>query len=68
MRLFAGSTPIGSVIVGLLADHQGVGRAIVELGGICLLGVIARLVYARATYARLAPDGAALVVAGAAGD
>ncbi len=59
MLLFAGTTPLGSVIVGILADHQGVARAIVELGGICALGVIVALLYLRATRARLAPDGVA---------
>ena len=56
MLLFAGTTPLGGLIVGALADHQGVQRAIVELGAICGAGVIAALLYARAMRARLAPD------------
>lgn len=43
--LFLGSTPIGSLVIGSLADHQGVRLAIAEVAIVCGLGIIAALVY-----------------------
>jgi MFS family permease len=36
--LFLGSTPLGSLIVGVLAEHQGIRVAIVELAAVCVAG------------------------------
>jgi MFS family permease len=47
MLLFMGSAPIGSLVVGTLAEQQGVRVAIAEMAGICLLGVAAALLYLR---------------------
>ncbi len=54
--LFLGSTPIGSMIVGTLAEHQGVQVAIAEMAAICLLGVIAGLIYMGRVRGQLTPD------------
>jgi MFS family permease len=45
--LFLGSTPIGSMVVGTLAEHQGVQVAISEMALVCIAGVAAAAVYAR---------------------
>jgi MFS family permease len=45
--LFAGTTPIGGTFVGLLADRQGVGPAIVVAAALCVLGLGAGLAYLR---------------------
>jgi len=45
--LFAGTTPIGSALVGLLAEKTGVAAMIMEMAGLCALGVVAALWYAR---------------------
>jgi MFS family permease len=45
--LFLGSTPIGSLVLGSLAQHQGVRLAVGEVAIICGLGAIAGLVYIR---------------------
>ncbi|HET7034488.1 MAG TPA: MFS transporter [Thermomicrobiaceae bacterium] len=58
--LFLGSTPIGSLVIGTLADHQGVRLAVGELALICWVGVIAGLVYLHRQRARRpapAPEG-----------
>jgi MFS family permease len=55
--LFLGSTPIGSLIVGSLADRQGVQPAVAEMALICLLGVAAALLYVRRTRERLVGEG-----------
>ncbi len=58
--LFIGTTPIGSYLCGQLAEHVGGGGAtgvratILITAGLCALGLIAGLVYARRTAA--APD------------
>jgi MFS family permease len=46
MLLFAGTTPIGSLIVGSLADRQGVQTAIMELAIVCAIGIAGAMVYA----------------------
>jgi MFS family permease len=46
--LFLGSTPIGSLVLGSLAQHQGVRLAVGEVAVLCGLGTIAGLLYARA--------------------
>lgn len=43
--LFLGSTPIGSMIVGTLAEHQGVQVAIAEMAVLCMVGVIGGMFY-----------------------
>lgn len=45
--LFLGSTPIGSVVLGTLAEHQGVQVAVGEIAVICGLGTLAGLLYIR---------------------
>ncbi|HEU5423952.1 MAG TPA: MFS transporter [Nitrolancea sp.] len=45
--LFMGSTPIGSLVIGAMADHQGVRLAVGELAILCWLGVLAGLLYLR---------------------
>jgi MFS family permease len=50
--LFMGSTPIGSLIIGTLADHQGVRLAVGELSVVCGIGAIAGFLYFRAHSSR----------------
>lgn len=45
--LFAGTTPIGGMLVGVLAEYAGVQAAVVALGTVCLLGVGGAMLYAR---------------------
>lgn len=51
--LFAGTTPIGSLIIGWLAERGGVQRAVAIVAGVCGLGVFAALAYIRRNAARL---------------
>ncbi|MBC7294595.1 MAG: MFS transporter, partial [Thermoleophilia bacterium] len=44
--LFLGTTPIGSMLVGELAHHNGVQATVLEMAGLCLLGVAAGGAYA----------------------
>ncbi|HEX5166685.1 MAG TPA: MFS transporter [Thermomicrobiales bacterium] len=37
--MFLGSTPIGSLIIGSLAEHQGVRMATAEVAGLCAVGI-----------------------------
>jgi MFS family permease len=53
--LFLGSTPIGSMVVGTLAEKQGVRVAIGEMAALCLVGVIAGLIYVSRVRASLVP-------------
>jgi hypothetical protein len=46
--LFLGSTPIGSLVIGTLADHVGVRATIATVAGVCLLGTLGGLVFLRA--------------------
>jgi MFS family permease len=55
--LFAGSTPIGSLIVGALAQSLGVQPMLALMGGACLLGVALALAYQRRMRDRLVPEG-----------
>jgi MFS family permease len=64
--LFMGTTPIGSIVLGGLADRQGVRVATGEVAIICGFGTIAGLIYLRrhrteepSTVAVQAPRGAA---------
>lgn len=57
--LFMGSTPIGSLVIGTLAEHQGVRMAIFELAMICAVGVMIGYLYIRA-HATEAADAASL--------
>jgi predicted MFS family arabinose efflux permease len=43
--LFAGTTPIGSFLLGNVAERLGVQKAIVLFGAISVLGVIVALLY-----------------------
>jgi MFS family permease len=43
--LFMGSTPVGSMIVGTLAEQQGVQVAIAEMAVACMVGVLGGLLY-----------------------
>jgi MFS family permease len=57
--LFAGTTPIGSLIVGVLAQRYGVQPMLAMMGGACLVGVLAALLYQQRVRDRLVPEGAA---------
>lgn len=61
--LFAGTTPIGGMLVGLLAAHAGVQPTVVVLGAACLLGVAGTALYSRRRAAQAAPDAMPSVVA-----
>ena len=54
--LFAGTTPIGSLVVGTAAERVGVQAAVVGAAAMCGLGVVAGLLYARRVAGRLLPD------------
>jgi len=54
--LFQGSTPIGALVIGFLADLNGVQAATAELGAACLLGVIVAVMYHRAHHAEMISD------------
>lgn len=45
--LFMGTTPIGSIVLGTLADHQGVRVATAEVAVLCGLGTVVALLYLR---------------------
>lgn len=45
--LFLGSTPIGSLVLGFLAEHQGVQVAVGEVATLCGIGIVAGLLYIR---------------------
>jgi MFS family permease len=54
--LFVGTTPIGSVLIGILAEKTGVPAMVVEMAGLCAVGVLSGLWYARQTRnARVIP-------------
>lgn len=57
MLLFAGTTPIGSLIVGTAAERLGVPAAVAGVAAVCSLGVLAAAVYLRRNAARLLPEG-----------
>ncbi len=61
--LFAGSTPIGSFIIGSMAQSAGVQPALAAMGGLCIAGTAAALLYMRRTRTRLIPPGEELVAA-----
>jgi MFS family permease len=54
--LFLGSTPIGSMIVGTLAEHQGVQVALAEMAILCSIGVGLGAVYMSRVREGLAAD------------
>jgi MFS family permease len=54
--LFMGSTPIGSFIVGGMAESAGVQPTVAAMGALCLLGVLATLLYIRRVRSKLLPD------------
>jgi MFS family permease len=47
MLTFMGSAPIGSLIVGTLAERQGVQMAVADMAIVCFLGIGAALLYQR---------------------
>jgi len=49
MLLFAGSTPIGGLLIGTISGLLGVSIALLICAGLCLLGVGGALLYRRAT-------------------
>ncbi|MCA1668490.1 MAG: MFS transporter, partial [Thermomicrobia bacterium] len=51
--LFLGSTPIGSLVLGTLAQHQGVRVAVAEVAILCGLGTIGALLYLRSHRVQL---------------
>lgn len=56
--LFAGTTPIGSALFGFLVERFGVPTTVMEMAGVCALGVAAGLWYARRSCrASLEPAG-----------
>lgn len=57
--LFAGTTPIGSLIVGGLAERSNVQWAVAIVAGLCLLGVVVGLVYLRTHSKELLPEATA---------
>jgi hypothetical protein len=54
--LFTGSTPIGSLIIGFLADKNGVPATALEVGTVCLLGVGCSTLYAYRHRDRMVPE------------
>lgn len=44
--LFIGTTPIGSILIGQLAEHLGVRTTVLTMAGLCAVGVIAGILYA----------------------
>ena len=54
--LFLGSTPIGSIVTGALAQRLGVQPAIALVATACILGVVWGLVYMQRHRAALLPD------------
>jgi MFS family permease len=61
MLLFAGTTPIGSLIVGTLAERVGVQAAVLIAAVVCGFGVAAGLLFLRRNAASLLADGAPTV-------
>jgi len=51
--LFLGSTPIGSLVLGTLAERQGVRIAVAEIAVLCALGTVGGWLYIRRQQARL---------------
>jgi MFS family permease len=56
MLLFGGTTPLGGLLVGGLAQRQGIQRAQIEVAIVCLLGVVLGVYYAYRQRTRLEPD------------
>jgi predicted MFS family arabinose efflux permease len=54
--LFAGTTPIGGILVGVLAAHFGVRPTVVLFGLLCGLGIGGTAVFARRLDAKEKPD------------
>lgn len=75
--LFLGTIPIGSYLIGVLAEYAGVRISVLTMAGLCAAGVIAGSAYARCSSARcsggpepdpaLTDDGGAWSGGGAAG-
>lgn len=63
--LFAGTTPIGGMLVGVLAAHAGVRPTVVLLGLVCLLGVGGTALFSRHRDAHGTSDRAPVNVAAA---
>jgi MFS family permease len=56
MLLFSGTTPIGSLVVGYVADHGGVSVAVAGMALVCLAGVAGALFFLRASRSRMLSD------------
>ena len=54
--LFAGTTPIGGLVVGLLADHGGVQVAVAVMASVCFVGVAVGYLYIRHAGSRMLPE------------
>jgi MFS family permease len=52
--LFAGSTPVGGMLIGVLSTRIGVSMTLLLCGGLCLLGVLAVVAYRQRLAARAA--------------
>jgi MFS family permease len=50
--LFVGTTPIGSYLIGWLAEVVGVTVTVLIMAGLCALGVVGGLLYARRAFPR----------------
>ncbi len=68
--LFAGTTPIGGFLVGVLATRMGVGATTVLFGAICLCGVAGASLFARRIHTQeaTAAQGGAAPVGGPSAD
>jgi MFS family permease len=55
--LFIGTTPIGSYLIGQLAEHLGVRAAVLIMAGLCAAGVAAGWVYARRAASAAGAEG-----------
>jgi len=64
--LFAGTTPIGGFLVGVLATRMGVRATTVLFGAICLCGVAGASMFARRIHTREATAGGTAARGGAA--
>jgi len=58
MLLFVGTTPIGSILIGQVAEHLGVRPAVLSMAGLCAIGLVVGFAYARGTRRGPAPEAA----------
>jgi MFS family permease len=55
--LFIGTTPLGAMMIGQLAEHLGVRTTVFTMAGLCAAGVAAAVIYARRKVGRLEVGG-----------